>query len=109
MCRTIPAWVLALGHGRAGRCGAAVPPIVSVARDLRVTADTVRKWRFLAGRLDELADEPRPGRAPTIGVDQVEAVVVTTLDQLPMNVTRWSRKSTVEHSGCLSKPTGSRI
>ncbi|WP_225859735.1 helix-turn-helix domain-containing protein, partial [Streptomyces albicerus] len=69
--------------------GAEVPPIVAVARELRVAADTVRKWRrrFLAERLDGLVDEPRPGRPPTISVDQVEAVVVTTLEQLPKNAT----------------------
>ncbi|MFI8880786.1 IS630 family transposase [Streptomyces sp. NPDC055243] len=90
--------------------GPEVPPIVAVARDLRVAADTVRKWRrrFLAERLDGLADEPRPGRPPTIGVDQVEAVVVTTLEQLPKNATHWSRKSMAEHSG-LSKSTVGRI
>jgi transposase len=77
---------------------------------LRVTADTVRKWRrrFLAERLDGLADEPRPGRPPTISIDQVEAVVVTTLEQLPKNATHWSRKSMAQHSG-LSKSTVGRI
>ncbi|WP_438492677.1 IS630 family transposase [Streptomyces asiaticus] len=90
--------------------GPEVPPIVVVARELRVAADTVRKWRrrFLAERLDGLADEPRPGRPPAIGVDRVEAVVVTTLEEIPKNATHWSRKSMAEHSG-LSKSTVGRI
>ncbi|WP_223124977.1 helix-turn-helix domain-containing protein [Streptomyces sp. TRM68367] len=90
--------------------GPDVPPIVEVARHLRFSADTVRKWRrrFLAERLDGLADEPRPGRPPTIGVDQVEAVVIATLEGTPKNATHWSRKSMAEHSG-LSKSTVGRI
>ncbi|MCX5215164.1 helix-turn-helix domain-containing protein [Kitasatospora sp. NBC_00240] len=53
--------------------GLDVPSIVAVARELGITADTVRKWRrrFLAERLDGLVDEPRPGRPPSIAVDEV--------------------------------------
>lgn len=84
--------------------------IVAVTQELRATADTVRKWRrrFLAERLDGLADEPRPGRPPNISVDQVEAVMVTTLEQLPRNATHWSRSSMAQHSG-LSTSTVGRI
>ncbi|WP_369776352.1 IS630 family transposase [Streptomyces sp. R33] len=90
--------------------GADVPPIVVVARELRIAADTVRKWRrrFLAARLDGLVDEPRPGRPPTISVDQVEAVVVSTLEEIPQNATHWSRSSMADRSG-LSKSTVGRI
>ncbi|GAA3372580.1 hypothetical protein GCM10017744_104660 [Streptomyces antimycoticus] len=90
--------------------GPDLPPIVQVARELRISADTVRKWRrrFLAERLEGLADEPRPGRPPTISVDQVEAVVAATLEELLKNATHWSRKSMAEHSG-LSKSTVGRI
>ena len=90
--------------------GPDVPPIVGVARELGITADTVRKWRrrFLAERLDGLVDEPRPGRPPTIAVEEVEAVVVATLEEIPKNATHWSRKSMADRSG-LSRSTVGRI
>jgi transposase len=81
-----------------------------VAADLGVSRPTVGKWRgrFVQRRLDGLVDEDRPGRPPSISVDQVEAVVVATLDQTPRNATHWSRTSMAEKSG-LSKSTIGRI
>jgi transposase len=42
----------------------------------------VCKWRqrFVADRLDGLADEPRPGAPRRIGDEQIEVVLVATLE-----------------------------
>ncbi|GAA5032766.1 hypothetical protein GCM10023335_75590 [Streptomyces siamensis] len=60
----------------------------------RLGVGTVRRWRtrFLARRLDGLADEPRPGVPRTITDAQVEEVVTRTLEQTPQGGTHWSKR-----------------
>lgn len=81
-----------------------------VAAQLGVSMPTVGKWRsrFVESRLDGLVDEPRSGRRPTITAEQVEDVVIATLESTPEHATHWSRKKMAERSG-LSKSTIGRI
>jgi transposase len=81
-----------------------------VAERLGVTRPTVGKWRsrFVERRLEGLVDEERPGRPASITLDQVEDVVVATLEQTPRNATHWSRASMAQRSG-LSRSTIGRI
>jgi transposase len=81
-----------------------------VAAELGIWPQTVGKWRnrFVARRLDGLVDEPRPGAPRRITDEQVEAVVVATLERTPKNATHWSRASMAAESG-LSRSTVGRI
>ena len=81
-----------------------------VAARERVSQQMVGKWRrrFVEFRLDGLSDDPRPGRPPSITADQVEDVIVATLESTPDHATHWSRAKMAERSG-LSKSSIGRI
>ena len=56
-----------------------------IAQRLGISRPPVTKWRrrFAEHRLDGLNDEPRPGRPRVIGDEQVEEVIVKTLESTP--------------------------
>ena len=66
-----------------------------------VSARTVTKWRarFAVKRLSGLLDEPRPGRPRTITDEQVERVLITTLETKPKDATHWSTRSMARKVG----------
>jgi transposase len=85
-------------------------PNYQVAERLGVNQATVRKWRtrFIARRLEGLSDEPRPGAPRTITDDDVERVIVKTLEETPPDATHWSTRSMAKATG-MSQSTVSRI
>lgn len=81
-----------------------------VATELGVTGDTVGKWRnrYIAKGLAGLLDEPRSGAPRKVSDEQVERVVVATLESTPRDATHWSTRSMARASG-LSDTTILRI
>jgi transposase len=82
----------------------------AVAKKLRCSLGMVGKWRarFLEARLEGLYDEPRPGAPRKVSDDQVEKVVIQTLESTPRGQTHWSTRGLAQVSG-LSRMTISRI
>ena len=82
----------------------------TVAKKLRCCLGMVGKWRsrFLKARLEGLYDEPRPGAPRKVSDDQVEKVVIQTLESTPRGQTHWSTRGLAKASG-LSRMTVSRI
>jgi transposase len=81
-----------------------------VARQLGVARPTVTKWRarFVADRLEGLVDEPRPGAPRTISDEQVEQVLLVTLETTPTDATHWSTRGLARKLG-MSQSAVSRI
>jgi transposase len=93
--------VLACAEGLDNKC---------VAKKVRCSLGMVGKWRsrFLQTRLEGLYDEPRPGAPRKINDDQIEQVVIQTLESTPRGQTHWSTRELAKATG-LSRMTVSRI
>jgi transposase len=88
-----------------------IAPLTAVAARTGVSREMVRKWRvrFMAGRLDGLADAPRPGAPRKITDEQVEVVVTRVLTEKGRGQdTHWSTRSMAGETG-LSQSSVSRI
>ncbi len=81
-----------------------------VAQQHKTTNSTVGKWRrrFVEDRLRGLSDEPRSGAPRKISDEQIEQVIVQTLEAKPQAKTQWSTRSMAKERG-LSQSTISRI
>ena len=81
-----------------------------IAARLACNRNTVGKWRgrFVERRLDGLHDEPRPGKPRTISDEDVERVIVKTLEETPAAATHWSTRSMAQATG-MSQTAVSRI
>src|SRR4051794_9758603 len=81
-----------------------------IAARLGCSSDTVGKWRgrFSRRGFDGLHDEPRPGKPRSIGDDDIERVIVKTLEEQPPDATHWSTRSMAAATG-MSQSAISRI
>jgi transposase len=93
--------VLLAGEGRSSK---------EIAAELGCNHNTVGEWRgrFARRRLDGLRDEPRPGKPRSIGDEDVERVIVKTLEEQPVGATHWSTRSMAAATG-MSQSAISRI
>jgi transposase len=93
--------VLAAAEGRSSK---------QIAADLGCNHNRVGKWRgrFARRGFDGLHDEPRPGKPRTISDEDVERVIVKTLEEQPANATHWSTRSMAAATG-MSQSAISRI
>jgi len=64
--------------------------------------------QFLAGDLDALLDEPRPGARRRLADEDIEEVIITTLEAATVNATQWSTHSVTKTTG-MSQIAISRI
>jgi transposase len=63
-----------------------------IASLLGIEVKSACKWRSRFG-VHGLVDEPRPGPSRSISDEQVEEVIVKTLESTPKDATHWSTRS----------------
>lgn len=82
----------------------------AVAHEVRVTPQTVGKWRsrFLDRGVEGLLDEPRPGAPRKVSDATIERLIATTLESKPADATHWSTRSMAKATG-LSQSMVSRV
>jgi transposase len=81
-----------------------------IAARLGCSATTVGRWRgrFARRGIDGLHDEPRPGKPRSITDEEIERVIVKTLEEQSPNATHWSTRSMAAATG-MSQTAISRI
>ena len=62
--------------------------------------------RFIERGLDGLPDDPRPGAPRSISDDDVEAVIVRTLEDKPTDATHWSTRDLAAKAGMSPSSVG---
>lgn len=82
----------------------------AAAKKLRCSLGMVGKWRsrFLKARLDGLYDEPRPGTPRKVSDEQIEQIIIQTLESTPRGETHWSTRGMAKAIG-LSHSTINRV
>lgn len=80
----------------------------SVAAKLRTSTTTVVTWRrrFMDGGVAALYDEARPGAPRKITDEDVESIVVKTLESKPKGRTHWSTRKMAEAAGVSASTVG---
>lgn len=82
----------------------------AVARELGVCRPSVIEWRgrFAAQRLAGLSDAPRSGAPRTVLDEEIEQLLVLTLESQPRNATHWSTRAMAARAG-MSQTMVSRV
>ena len=82
----------------------------TVAKKSRCSLGMVGKWRsrFLQTRLEGLYDEPRPGAPRKVTDEQIEKIIIQTLETTPRGQTHWSTRELAKVTG-FSRMTISRV